>query len=39
MIKATGRNIIATFSSSSTDFSGITAGEVEFVITFIDPNE
>ena len=30
--------IIATFSTSSTDFSGLTAGEVEFVIIYVDTN-
>jgi hypothetical protein len=30
--------IIATFATSDTDFSGYTAGEVEFVIVYIDPN-
>lgn len=37
-IQATATPIIATFTSSSTDFSGLTAGEVEFVIVYVDTN-
>lgn len=33
------KSVIATFSSSSTDFSGLTAGEVEFVVVYVDPND
>jgi hypothetical protein len=34
-----GQTVIATFTSSSSDFSGLTAGEVEFLIVFVDPNQ
>lgn len=30
--------IIATFTSSSSNFGSLTAGEVEFVIVYVDPN-
>jgi hypothetical protein len=38
-IAISNRTIIATFTSSSTDFSGLTAGEVEFIVVYVDPNE
>jgi hypothetical protein len=38
-INSTGQTVIATFTSSSSDFSGLTAGEVEFLIVFVDPNQ
>jgi hypothetical protein len=38
-IVSSAQPIIATFTSSSTDFSGLTAGEVEFLIVYVDPNE
>jgi hypothetical protein len=31
--------IIATFTSSSTDFSGLTAGEVEFIVVYVDKDK
>ena len=33
------KTIIATFTSDSTTFAGLTAGEVEFIIVYVDPNE
>ncbi len=39
MAASAAKPIIATFTSSSTDFSGKTAGEVEFVVVYVDCNE
>jgi len=38
-IAISAQPVIATFTSSSTDFSGKTAGEVEFVVVYVDCNE